>query len=98
MRLRRTGRRVRVDPLWCTFVLDPTLSMPHVAFAIGRPVGTAVVRNRLRRRLRALLADADLPAGWYLFGARPDAGEHTFDSLSSTVDRLTARVGEATGR
>ena len=29
---------------------------PWVAFAIGRAVGPAVVRNRLRRRLRAVLA------------------------------------------
>ena len=38
----------------------------RVAFAIGRPVGNAVTRNRLRRRLRHRLRECssdDLPAG-----------------------------------
>jgi len=45
---------------------------PCVAFSISRKVGPAVVRNRLRRRLRdelAGLARSDrLPAGAYLIG------------------------------
>lgn len=41
----------------------------RVAFAIGRPVGTAVVRNRLRRRLRAALAELSPPPGTYLVRA-----------------------------
>jgi ribonuclease P protein component len=50
---------------------------PAVAFAIGRRVGPAVVRNRLRRRIRhelGTLARADrLPAGCYLVGLQPEA-------------------------
>ena len=43
----------------------------RVAFAIGREVGTAVVRNRIRRRLRSVmtelvLPDGGLPVGDYL--------------------------------
>ncbi len=63
VRLRRDGVRVRTDPLWCSFVLDPDLVPPQVAFAIGRAVGPAVSRNRLRRRLRAVLANSDVPPG-----------------------------------
>ncbi len=52
-------------------------AQPCVGFAIGRRVGSAVVRNRLRRRLRdelAHLARADeLPAGAYLIGLAPAA-------------------------
>ena len=36
--------------------------MPFVAFAINRSVGNAVIRNRLRRRMRAVLDELDLPA------------------------------------
>ncbi len=92
VRLRRQGRRVRIDALWCTYVLDPSLTMPHVAFAIGRPVGSAVTRNRLRRRLRALLAEVDLPSGLYLVGARPDAAGLTYQDLSASVSDLAGRV------
>ncbi|MEO5678528.1 MAG: ribonuclease P protein component [Acidimicrobiales bacterium] len=50
---------------------------PCVAFAIGRKVGPAVVRNRLRRRLRDELAGlaraSSLPAGAYLVALAPAA-------------------------
>jgi ribonuclease P protein component len=54
-RLRREGIRVRRGALALTYVPcdDPR---PQVGFAISRRVGGAVVRNRCRRRLRAVLA------------------------------------------
>lgn len=60
---------------------------PAVAFAIGRPLGTAVVRNRLRRRLREIVrARADLlePGCTYLFGA----GAGAVDLSRAELDRL----------
>ncbi len=52
-------------------------AQPCVAFAIGRAVGSAVVRNRLRRRLRDELAGlaraGRLPAGAYLVALSPAA-------------------------
>jgi ribonuclease P protein component len=48
-----------------------------VAFAVGRRVGPAVVRNRLRRRLRAELTGLSragtLQPGCYLVSLRPEA-------------------------
>jgi ribonuclease P protein component len=92
VRLRRDGVRVRTDPLWCSFVPDPDLVPPQVAFAIGRAVGSAVRRNRLRRRLRAVLAGCDVPAGLYLIGARTPACEQTFVELERTVQSLLNKV------
>jgi len=83
---------VRIDPLWCSYVLDPDVEPPAVAFAIGRATGTAVRRNRLRRRLRSLLADADAPPGLYLFGATPRACEHTYDELAQALTDVLERV------
>jgi ribonuclease P protein component len=92
VRLRRDGVRVRTDPLWCSFVLDPDLVPPQVAFAIGRAAGSAVSRNRLRRRLRALLATSDVPPGLYLIGARAPACEHTFADLERVLTSLFDKV------
>lgn len=89
---------MRVGALWCSFVLDPAVTLPHVAFAIGRPVGPAVVRNRLRRRLRALLATAGLPTGWYLIGATPRAATLSSAQLARSVSDLARRVGESERR
>jgi RNase P protein component len=67
-----------------------------VAFALGRALGPAVVRNRVRRQLRAMLQDASsagrLPPGMYLLGAKPIAVSRSrvelqFD-LSNLLDRL----------
>ena len=67
-----------------------------VAWAIPRRVGTAVVRNRVRRRLRAVVADehraAPLPAGAYVFHVDPPAAELSFGALSATVHDLLAAV------
>ena len=97
VRLRRDGKRVRADPLWCSFVLDPELVPPKVAFAIGRAVGPALRRNRLRRRLRSLLADSDVPPGLYLFGARVPACEQTFDDVSVALASLLVKVHQRAG-
>ncbi|MGB0113201.1 MAG: ribonuclease P protein component [Ilumatobacteraceae bacterium] len=94
VRLRRDGVRVRADSLWCSFVPDPNLVPPKVAFAIGRAVGSAVQRNRLRRRLRALLTASDVPPGLYLFGARPPACEQTFEQLGTTVASLLVKIDQ----
>lgn len=84
----RRGSRVRTTTLWCTYALDPTASPPRVAFSIGRAVGPAVVRNRVRRRLRAIVTQLELPPGWWLIGARPTVRKHTFVTLQGEVRSL----------
>jgi ribonuclease P protein component len=65
-----------------------------VAYAISRAVGTAVVRNRLRRRLRALVATRGelLPPGTYLIGAAPGAAARSSSELRFDLDALITRV------
>ncbi len=92
--------RSRAGPLWITRAAEhPDLGevvaagRVEVAFAIGRSVGTAVVRNRLRRQLRVLMdevVDDGLAPGWYLVGVRPSVTEHTFDDLRRFVRRASA--------
>jgi ribonuclease P protein component len=92
--LTRHGRRARTATLWCRYVDDPGAAPLRVAFAIGRTVGSAVTRNRLRRRLRELVrraVTADPPlltSGRLLIGAQPGAGELPFERLAGEVDTL----------
>jgi ribonuclease P protein component len=91
-RLAREGRRTRVGVLWCTSLIDPTVEPPQVAYALGRAIGPAVVRNRLRRQLRAALRDRELPPGWHLIGARPTAPSQSRAALMFDLDRLVRAV------
>jgi ribonuclease P protein component len=78
-------------------VADEDEPHPRVAYAIGRAVGTAPQRNRLRRRLRHLLADTaePLPAGLYLVRVAPAARHLSHQELSETVTRLLRTLREA---
>jgi ribonuclease P protein component len=62
----------------------------RLAFAITRRVGSAVVRNRLRRRLRALFAALapGLPSGAILVSAGPGAVARHPDELRHDVVSL----------
>jgi ribonuclease P protein component len=60
---------------------------PRVAYAVGRRVGGAVARNRVRRRLRAVVAaEAAVlaPAHVYLVGAGPAAAKTSYRELCNT--------------
>ena len=91
-RLAREGRRTRAGVLWCTYIPDPIATPPRVAYALGRAIGPAVVRNRLRRQLRELLANASLPPGLYLLGAQPGAAQRSRVELEFDLQRLVASV------
>lgn len=61
-----------------------------MGYTIGRKVGTAVVRNRLRRRLRMLMREASprLRPGCYLVGVAPAAAALTFDQLEANLSEV----------
>jgi len=67
-----------------------------VAYALGRALGPAVVRNRVRRQLRAMLQqvsrEAGLPAGMYLFGAQPAAAGRSSVELQFDLEQILRRV------
>jgi ribonuclease P protein component len=78
--------------LWCRYLPEPDVVPPRVGFAIGRSVGSATARNRVRRRLRAALESlAGSPLllhGWLLVGARPPAVERTYDDLRGELSLM----------
>jgi ribonuclease P protein component len=95
-RLARDGTRIHRSTLWCTWCPDPDSTTTFVAFAIGRAYGSAVARNRVRRRLRNLLAELDrrtaLPPGLLLIGVRPQTIELTFDQLRVQLESMMAAL------
>lgn len=63
-----------------------------MAYAIGKVAGSAVRRNRIRRRLRAAIreleAEGALPPGAYLVGAGPEALTMPYAELRHTLRAL----------
>ncbi len=73
--------------------LDP--GVPRVAYAVGRGVGPAVQRNRLRRRLRSALVALEPRLGTdraYLVGATKGANRLTYREITAHLDELTAAL------
>lgn len=96
LRVRQEGVHVRSGVLSCTMFVDPTLSQPHVGYALGRAFGSAVSRNRLRRQMREILRTREgaMQPGVYVFGASPRAKGLEFAGLVSNVDRLLQKCAE----
>lgn len=68
---------------------------PRVGFVVSKAVGTAVVRNRTKRRLRALMAARlrELPLGTdVVVRANPAAAQSDSSALGADLDRLLGRV------
>lgn len=93
-RLSKEGTYVRSNGLWCVVLTDASLSQAHVGYAIGRSVGGAVSRNRIRRQLRELVStrESALQPGWYLIGVQPQVAQRTFAQLGEAVDGLFAKA------
>lgn len=73
---------------------------PGVALAVGKPVGNAVVRNRVSRRLRHLIAERieSIPMGGCLVvRAFPSAATATSERLATDLDRVLPLVVSRAG-
>lgn len=99
-RLRAEGTSVRSSHLRLRHLDDVATEAPlRVAYAIPRKVGSAVVRNTIRRRIRGLLDERrasglPLPTGAMLFIVFPSARDLTHQDLREQVtdvlDKLEA--------
>jgi ribonuclease P protein component len=97
--LARGRRRRRGDVMVSCAVVAPMTEPPRVAYAVGRPVGGAVVRNRVRRRLRAATrvhAAALSPGHAYLVHARPGAAGCSYRDLEAALEGALCALQEET--
>jgi ribonuclease P protein component len=62
------------------------LTYTRVGYAVGRPVGGAVIRNRIKRQLRALVRELPLAPGYdIVITPRPFARNASFQEIKSVL-------------
>jgi ribonuclease P protein component len=96
-RLRREGRAL-VHPLLVLSVLPNDLEHSRFGFAVGRRVGKAVIRNRIKRRMResvrSRLQKHEIAAGWdVIFIARRPIRDAAFHQVDEAIGLVLRRAG-----
>jgi ribonuclease P protein component len=96
-RTRQRGRSVSGAYLTLHYVRQAADPAPaRAGFSVGKRVGNAVTRNRVKRRLREAIRRllADVPPGWDLILAgKPGAAQTEYAALAGEVRKLLARAG-----
>lgn len=98
--VRHTGHR-RSHPFLHLFASSSGGNRARFAIAVSARIGGAVVRNRVRRRIReAIRRQLDnVQPGWdLLFVARDKAATASYQELESAVADLLARAGALRSR
>ena len=89
---RRHGRS-RADNLLVLITRRNDLADTRFGFTVGRRVGKAVVRNRVKRRLREAARAVPVQSGWDLILiARRDAADADFHALRHSMTGLLRRA------
>ena len=84
----------RAHPLLVLRMAPNSLPYSRFGFVVGRRVSRkAVVRNRVRRRIREAVRRTPVRGGWdLLFVARPSAADATYQTLREVVLDLGRRA------
>jgi ribonuclease P protein component len=94
----RRGRRAGTSTLVVHVARPSTEGSVRVGFVVGKPVGGAVVRNRTKRRLRALvrpLLPQVLPGARVVIRANPAAVVAETSVLGRDLTSALTRAGTA---
>jgi ribonuclease P protein component len=86
--------------LFSVHALPNTIGEPRLGLSVSKKVGTAVKRNRVRRRLKEVFRSTAkrLPDNLdFVISARPAAGEASFEELDEEFSRSVRRFCKSTG-
>lgn len=93
--LRRPAGRGKSGPILVLYC-PPTTGQDgrQVAFAVSKRCGGAVVRNRIRRRLRSAATELAItfPAGAYLVRTDPEAATASYEELKEFFGTAVAKA------
>ena len=72
----------------------PSSSVPQVGFVVSKKVGNAVVRNKVKRRLRHLMRErlSGLAGATLVVRANPAAAGASYDDLGRDLDHCLNRA------
>ena len=91
--VRSRGKRVS-DQLFVLTVAQSDLPQTRWGLAVSRRVGTAVVRNKVKRRIRESIRDMRCAPGMdVIVSARPAVAEAGSRSVRESLHQLAGRAG-----
>ena len=89
------GKSVHAEDLVLHYLKGDRDEQAGVGFSVSKRVGNAVTRNKLKRRLRAIMEEfavALKPGVLLVFVARPGAATASFGGLNESVRDLLRRA------
>lgn len=91
--LRAFRPRKRIPGALFTLLFAASSAPPRATCVVSKKVSAkAVVRNRIKRRCRAVLAHSELPHADLVFVAKREAGRAVFTGIESDVRGLIRRT------
>lgn len=93
--MRVDGRAVRGALLTLGLLTNPDETGWRAGFVTSKRIGGAVVRNRVRRRLRDIVRQDQhqlAPGVWFVLVARPGTGKVSYVALRDEWQRLAKRA------
>ena len=94
----RHGRRCSTRTIVVHALLEGSARLPRIGFVVNQALGIAVQRNKVKRRLRAIMRAQlpCLPGGRIVVRALPAAASADFGTLAADVRHCVDQLKEAT--